>query len=214
MVLDELSGKPFCPAQYLEYEAPAVRRDEILRYSGVRPGSGEPGGDAGALCDEVIGQAAQVFTYRVAAQHISLKADVTDIPVLDIFNKSENLKKNLDGCDEAMVFAATVGAGIDHLIRRYERLEPARSLMLQAHGAERVEALCDVFNAEVKQAAKEAGYKAHPRYSPGYGDLPLDVQPMLLEQLNAEKRLGITLGSSYLMSPSKSVTAVRGLERI
>ncbi len=230
-IFGDLSGMPYEPAQYMEYVAPDIRKSEILRYSGMRVNPGEMRGhrdpdeseddgvedlsnDAYSLLDEVITQAASSFTYRVAAQHISLSANADDIPVLEFFRESENLKKNLKGCDEAVIFAATVGAGIDHLIRRYERIEPARSLMLQAHGAERVEALCDAFNEEVKQQAAEAGYKTHPRFSPGYGDLPLDVQPMLLKQLNAEKRLGITLGNSYMMSPSKSVTAIIGLEKL
>ena len=209
MILCELKNTTYGPAQYLEYEAPEVRKNEILRYSGIPASEGDNSG----LCDEVIKQAKDAFTYRVAARHISLKADAKDIPVLDIFKESKDLEKNLKGCDEAVVFAATVGAGIDHLIRRYERIEPARSLMLQAHGAERVEALCDAFNEEVKKQAADAGYRAHPRFSPGYGDLPLKVQPMLLKFLDAEKRLGITLGESLMMSPSKSVTAVIGLER-
>ena len=234
--LEKLSGVTYLPAQYLEHDEPAVRKNEILRYSGIKPGPVEmrghrdtdadgnatgadadlsdddvTRGDVYTLCDEVIAQAKSAFTYRVAFLQISLKAD--DIPVLDIFKKSQNLMKNLEGCDEAVVFAATVGAGIDHLIRRYERIEPARSLMLQAHGAERVEALCDAFNDDIKKAAAEVGLKAHPRFSPGYGDLSLDVQPMILSMLNAEKRLGITLGKTFMMSPSKSVTAIIGLEK-
>ena len=214
MILCELKNIPYGPAQYLEYEAPEVRKNEILRYSGVKPGSYDGDQtDELSRCDEVIKQAKDVFTYRVMARHISLTAKTSDIPVLDIFRESKDLEKNLTGCAEAIVFAATVGAGIDHLIRRYERVEPSRSLMLQAHGAERVESLCDVFNEEVKKQAEEAGYKTHPRFSPGYGDLPLKVQPMLLKFLDAEKRLGITLGESLMMSPSKSVTAIIGLEK-
>ncbi len=203
----DLRGDAFSVPMYEEYDAPEINKREIMRYSGMPPDASFEIGEA------VIEQAKSSFTYRIVWQHISLLAG-KDIPMLDIFMKSENLKKNLEGCDEAVIFAATVGAGIDHLIRRYERIEPARSLMLQAHGAERVEALCDAFNDDVKEAAKKAGFKTHPRFSPGYGDLPLDVQPILLSQLNAEKRLGITLGNSYMMSPSKSVTAIIGLERI
>ncbi|MBR3258643.1 MAG: vitamin B12 dependent methionine synthase, partial [Eggerthellaceae bacterium] len=46
---------------------------------------------------------------------------------------------------------------------------------------------------------------------PGYGDLPLEVQPDLLGLLDASRRLGITLSDSLLMSPTKSVTAIVGL---
>ena len=49
------------------------------------------------------------------------------------------------------------------------------------------------------------------RYSPGYGDLPLSVQPALLDALDAGRRLGVTLTESLLMVPMKSVTAVVGI---
>ena len=52
-----------------------------------------------------------------------------------------------------------------------------------------------------------------PRFSPGYGDFPLECQGMLLEALEAGKRIGIKLTDSLLMMPSKSVSAVMGASR-
>lgn len=39
-----------------------------------------------------------------------------------------------------------------------------------------------------------------PRFSPGYGDFPLECQGMLLEALEAGKRIGIKLTDSLLMT--------------
>ena len=99
-------------------------------------------------------------------------------------------------------------------IRRYERSEVSKAAILQGLGAERVESLCNLFNEEVKNEAEQRGLKAHPRYSPGFGDLPIRVQKEFLDALDATRRMGITLSESYLMAPSKSVTAIIGLERI
>lgn len=165
------------------------------------------------LYEETAGLLREKLTYRLVYRQIRLDADESDLSVLEYFRSSKKLMKNLSGCKEAVIFAATIGAGIDMLIRRYERVEPARGLMLQAFGAERVESLCDRFNDEINEAAKKAGLNTRPRYSPGYGDLKLEVQPLMLELLNAEKRLGITLNESLLMTPSKSVTAIIGIER-
>ena len=49
------------------------------------------------------------------------------------------------------------------------------------------------------------------RFSPGYGDSPLEMQEQLLELLDAERQLGITLSKGYMMSPSKSITGIMGL---
>ena len=49
------------------------------------------------------------------------------------------------------------------------------------------------------------------RFSPGYGDSPLEMQKQVLDLLDAENKLGITLSKGYMMSPSKSITAIMGL---
>jgi cobalamin-dependent methionine synthase I len=59
--------------------------------------------------------------------------------------------------------------------------------------------------------SKEAG-ETKGRYSPGYGDLSLSFQPVLLNELNAAKLLGITLTDSYLMIPRKSISAIIGVK--
>ncbi|MBQ5601557.1 MAG: Vitamin B12 dependent methionine synthase activation subunit, partial [Clostridia bacterium] len=71
-----------------------------------------------------------------------------------------------------------------------------------------IEALCDAFCADIK---KEYNTGLEPRFSPGYGDLPLSAQKNIFAVLDPERRIGLTLNSSLLMSPSKSVTAFVGL---
>ena len=222
--LEELDGKPYGTPVYLAYEAPEIRRREVLRYAGVRAdaakktsndGSGQTDMADGmeALLEDVIRQASDALTYRAACLRLTLDAGAKELSLAEYFSASGNLMKNLSGCSEVILFAATVGAGIDRLIRRYERIEPARSLLFQAYGAERVESLCDLINQDINRCVSEFGWSTHPRFSPGYGDLSLEIQPVLLSLLDAERRLGITLGTSLLMSPSKSVTAVIGLEK-
>ncbi len=205
-------GTPF----FFEYPAPDINEREILRYSTI-PSSVAVGGfdcadeELGKLIEEVRTLMNGEFTYRVACSHISFDGDNT---LNDDFRRSTDLMTNLKGCNDVIVFAATVGSGIDRMIRRYERLKPATALLLQAYGAERVESLCDAFDNEISEGVAVYGYRSHPRYSPGFGDLGIEVQPKILNMLDAGRKLGITLNASYLMSPSKSVTAVIGLERV
>ena len=60
--------------------------------------------------------------------------------------------------------------------------------------------------------AMDEGRKTKPRFSPGYGDFPLDFQRDIFATMSLAKNIGITLNNSLLMSPSKSVTAVIGIE--
>ena len=223
--------------EYRESDIMEIRRGEILRYSGIpadilrKDGLGrfdvsyldtevdsdaddkalsDSRGELVRIMDDVLKLADRKFTYRVAycVTPIEWENEVAHLP---ISKDSLDLSRNLEGCSHALIFAATVGSGIDLRIRRYERTDSIRGLLLQGLGAEKAEALCDTFCRDINKAAATEGMDIKPRYSPGYGDLPITVQPDVLRLVNAEKRLGITLNASYLMSPSKSVTAIVGL---
>ena len=114
--------------------------------------------------------------------------------------------------DTVVEEGATVGIEIDRLIARYSKIQPSRSVMLQAIGTERVEALCDVFCTELSAEREES--KLHSRFSPGYGDLPLDIQREIFRALECGKRIGVTLGENLFMTPTKSVTAIIGVEKV
>ena len=80
--------------------------------------------------------------------------------------------------------------------------------MFQSIGAERIETLCDAF---CKDISSELGVTLKPRFSAGYGDLPLEAQKDIFRVLDCSKKIGLTLNDSLLMSPTKSVTAIVGI---
>lgn len=118
-------------------------------------------------------------------------------------------EKMLRGCDAAALLCCTLGMAFERRLRALERRDMGAAVILDACGSAWVEAGCDEAERELKE-------RLSPRYltdrfSPGYGDLPLAVQPAMLGALNAERRLGVHLTESLLMTPSKSVTAVLGV---
>lgn len=121
--------------------------------------------------------------------------------------RSASLCKNLQNCTSAYVFAATVGAGIDRLLVRYRYSDAAKAMVLSAVASSAVECWCDCINEKIA-----GNKKARPRFSPGYGGVELRHQREILDFLDAEKRLGITLSTSFFMTPVKSVTAFIGIE--
>ena len=142
---------------------------------------------------------------------MSVGVETVDFGFTEI--KSRSLCKHLQNCDSAVVFCATAGVELDRLIAKYSRISPAKAVMLGALGAERIEALCDSLELNLKRSQEEQGREVCPRFSPGYGDLSLDVQRHLLTVLNASKNIGVSLNESLSMSPSKSVTAIIGLKK-
>ena len=201
--------------QYLDYESPSVNVTEWLRYSCIPVYEQENAAkdpELASSMEKALSLTDSALSFRVGFLVVPLSWDEDGFPVFPFEQRSEKLKKNLLGCDRAVLFAATIGSGIDRLIRRFEKADPKMGLLLQGLGAERVESLCDAFNEEVKEVSKETGRETRMRFSPGYGDLPIEVQKVFLPLLDAERRLGITLSESCLMAPSKSVTAIIGIE--
>lgn len=193
----------------LSFKEPSINKKEIMRYMSSQGGGDEILG----LVDECLTEVREMLQYKVCYAILTAETDsnIISLPCGQI--ASRNLAKNLSGCDKAIIFAATIGIGIDRLISKYSRLSPAKALCLQAIGAERVEALCNDFCEKMESEFQGKGEKLRPRFSPGYGDLPLETQKMIFSLLDCPKRIGVTLGDTLLMSPSKSVTAFIGITR-
>jgi len=187
------------------FDEPEYNRREILRYA-MCPGCDEPG--MLSIMEECMEECKKfaAFSYRIsyiALPVLSLDTASGDID-LDLMKvTSRSLAANLEGCKEVLLFAGTIGPGIDRLIKKYSKLDPVKALFMQAIGAERAETMCNLF-------CDTFPVKLRPRFSPGFGDLPLSIQPEVLAITNAKKNLSITLDDSFLMSPSKSVTAFAG----
>ena len=181
---------------------------EVLRYAGAAD-TDDP--QVLALAESCVKLAESQLDYRVCWREFPIIRNGDEMDLGFTVTRSASLRKCLAGCETAVLFAATVGIGIDRLIARYRAVSPAKSLMLQAVGAERVEALCNAFCADIEAQQRETGRCTRPRFSPGYGDLPLTVQRDVFRALDCPKRIGVTLNDSLLMSPSKSVTAIIGI---
>ena len=177
---------------------------EILRYAGTADG------DEGVmlLLNESIGEALSVISPRVCYAEYSICREETVYDLGFASVASSDLDRALAGCSSIILFAATLGCAPDRLIQKYSRLSPSRALLIDAVCSERIEALCDTFEREVTE-----GIYHRPRYSPGYGDVPIEIQKKIFASLSPERRIGLTLNDSMLMSPTKSVSAFIGIRR-
>ena len=118
-------------------------------------------------------------------------------------------KTMLRECSDAVLLLCTLGAGFDSRLRAVTARDMAQAAMLDACGSAYVEAGC--FDAEQAIAARFPEKFLTDRFSPGYGDLPLALQPKLCAALDSQRRLGVTVTESLLMVPMKTVSAVIGL---
>ncbi len=180
-----------------------VSRREALRYLGVRT-------EAPPELELMLDRAAELLKTCAALKAcytrlpLTISGDTLDFGAFRLESKA--LKKNLDGCCESFLFAATLGVGADRQILRLSKAEPAFAAVFDAYCSAAVEGWCNYVNAQL--AEQET---LRPRFSPGYGDVPLSLQRDVLAALDAQRKLGITLSDTFFMTPCKSVTAFVGI---
>ena len=107
--------------------------------------------------------------------------------------------------------AVTLGNDIEKKTRLYERINLTRALIIDACATTAVEEVCDIIEEKIRQEAQSKGMNITFRYSPGYGDLSLDIQNDFLRVLEAQKKIGLTVSENNILFPRKSVTAVIGI---
>lgn len=192
-----------------------IDRREVLRYLGY--GRQDAGEDVKALIEECVIQ----LQTAALPKSIYRNYPLTFIPeenegALDLTcfkTHSQNLWKNLLDCEQVILFAATLGTETDLLIHRCNILSVSKAVIMQAAAAAMIEAYCDIKNQQIREEYEAEGWFLRPRFSPGYGDFSLECQRDIAAALELPKRIGITLTDSFLMAPSKSVTAVIGVSK-
>lgn len=128
--------------------------------------------------------------------------------------QSRNLQTNLKDCSEVVLFGATLGIEVDRQIRKYQFVDMSRAVVMQACAAAFLEEFCDELQEKIMVQMKAEGKYLRPRFSPGYGDFSIQHQKDLLTMLDAPKKIGLSMTESYMLTPTKSVTAIIGISNI
>ena len=182
--------------------------DEALRYLGA--GQGAPDSLRDTAADLAAGLTARLrpqYVYRVFP--LARTEDGFVLTGAKVSLTGRTAQTMLGACGQAVLLACTLGAQFDALLRTEQVRDMARAVILDACGSAWVEAGCDEAERELNR--RFPGLYLTDRFSPGYGDLPLAVQPSLCAALDAPRRLGLHVTESLLLNPAKSVTAVIGL---
>lgn len=189
-----------------------INVNEVLRYLGF--GRNKPDERTLGLIDECFNEVREISEPRHTYKRFSLNITDDDcIEAAGLRMHSCNLSKNLRGCTEVIFMAATLGHGPDRLMNRYVKLNITKASVLQAVAAAAIEDYCNRCQLEIGEKLTAENLYLRPRFSPGYGDLSLSVQPDFLRTLNADRTVGIVLSEGGVMIPEKSVTAVMGISR-
>ena len=185
-------------------------KSEVLRYLGYK--NQEISAELSEKLDFLISDIPKNLTPKMVwevfepdfNENISLKNTTLEL-------KGKSIGDHLQNAEKVAVMAVTLGIEAERLILKYQHLNMVDALICDAVLDSLVEKAADDCEEKIKDYAKENNLFTNFRFSPGYGDLPLDTQKTLIATLNAEKRIGITVTESNILLPRKSVTAVVGL---
>ena len=187
-----------------------IPEKEVRRYMGLR-GPVDISPDTDAMIKKAINALEKDCSPKYVSKAFPVTVEGNEVRFADVVIKSSSLSRNLAGCTQCVLFAATAGPFCDMLVKRASVTSSAYASCCQAAGAAAIEAYCDLINDKIKDEYEAKGLFARPRFSPGYGDLPLETQKDWFRLLDITRNTGIELTGSLLMVPTKSVTAIIGL---
>lgn len=189
-----------------------IKRNEVLRYLGYRE---QVIGDALAqTIDRAIADCRQIARPKYIYRLFALHAEPAGLRLGEsqVLLTGTSIRQHLQGATRCALLAATLGIEVENRIRVQEHTDLTAALAMDAAATTLVEAVCDRACEEIAAVAQEQhGQCTGTRFSPGYGDLPLELQPDLLAVLDADLRIGLTCTDNLILLPRKSVTAVVGL---
>ncbi len=134
------------------------------------------------------------------------------IPKADIRIEGKSIEKHLKGCHSVAVMALTLGAGIDALIRRTQVTDMAMAVIIDCGASVLTEQLADEYEKQISEnISQNTGGFTTPRFSPGYGDYPIEIQKDIIGYVDGSRRIGLNVTSDFTMIPRKSVTALIGI---
>ncbi len=162
------------------------------------------------LCKQDINQKAiPKHVYKVF--DIEVMDKCVKIPGTDLILTGQSITEHLYNCEKVVLLCATLGTTIDKYIKLCEIQDMTKALVADAVASVAIDAYCDNIEEELKLLYNNMHFTF--RFGLGYGDLPLELEPIFLNIINASKMIGVSTNDSYILNPRKSVACVIGLSK-
>lgn len=188
-----------------------LNRDEVLRYLGYQGTFLPP--NLSQLIDSCMEDTLSLIQPKYVFRRFSLcKTEHTlSLKGTDLVLPGYDISEHLKNCHEIYLICLTIGLEIEKTIRRKTACAPEQSVIYDSCGSVAVEHLADYVSEQIQYQAAQEGLHTTWRFSPGYGDFPLETQREILSVMDAYRKIGLSSNNSFLLTPTKSVTAVIGI---
>ena len=194
------------------YNAPllAIDAQETKRYAGLMKARDFAAEKILEACDNarLLAQPRgiwEIYDYDCQAQMIKSQPNCQ--------LQGKKIGQHLAGCEKIIALSVTIGEDVeDDISARFKDGEYTLALLMDAAATAAVEQIADGLEKALAPKMAAQGFAMKWRFSPGYGDWPLEQQPELLRLAQADK-IGVSLTTSLMLLPRKSITAIIGLYR-
>lgn len=191
----------------------SINKSEVLRYLGYD----------GQCIDENLNQKINQcidetkenidlkYVYEVYDIKNNIKSHLVEFKNSNLKIQSKDVSKLLRDCDKCILMSVTLGFNIEKKIRTYSYKNLTKGIIIDSCATTSIEEACDIIQDNILQDVSKENKTLTMRYSPGYGDLDIRVNKDILNILNAQRKIGITVTDTGIMIPRKSVVALIGI---
>lgn len=121
-----------------------------------------------------------------------------------------NIARTFIEADYIAIGLTTIGSALEEKVASmFANDELAAGLMLDCIGSEAAEGAAQFIDSKIDEHISLFNYNRTPRMSPGYGSFEITQQKQLFQLIDSNK-VKITLASSSIMIPQKSVSFIIG----
>lgn len=186
-----------------------IQPKEVLRYLGYK--NQEISETLNLIIEETIEETEKIIRPACTFEPVLINWENGEPAINRIRLPGKNIAAHLADCTQGAVLAATVGLETERRMRTYQVMDMTRAVIMDACASAAIEEVCDIVSSRFDTLCEAQSLFATERFSPGYGDLPLTLQPALIALTDAAKRIGLTCSRDNLLFPRKSVTAIIGV---
>ncbi|MFI3171587.1 MAG: vitamin B12 dependent-methionine synthase activation domain-containing protein [Eubacteriales bacterium] len=188
-----------------------INEVEVARYLGMKESQidEETSAEIKRITEQLIVYVKDRAEYRVfdiQKENNSIIVKGTNLKL-----KGKSIQKLLADCEQCILLAVTLGQRVDAQLRTLQVTSLNQAVIMDFCASSMVEELCNQLEEELKAVWLNRGLYLTDRFSPGYGDMSLEVQAVLCEVLETSKKIGLHVTSSGIMIPKKSITAIIGI---
>lgn len=186
-------------------------KDQVLRYLGHKGQYID--NSMNKLIEESIEEMKEIIHERYVFKEFNISRNKEELWLENSKFKlpGKDIRKHLFNSNQCILLGVSLGYRVDKRIRYYEKTNMTKALILDACATAAIEEISNNICLKIEEDLLYENKVLTSRYSPGYGDLPLDIQGEFLTAINGEKSIGLTSTSSGILIPRKSITAIMGI---